>query len=348
MEFSRFDYALPGIWLPVAIFAAIIVGAFLTSRYLAAKKYHGRTVLFLWLLVLMLLLRGLVTYAQGFTYPISAALQTDTTQYITVGCVEQVGPAPCPPIYFDPIGSKFGAAKLVTVDGVQFYLPYCDIEIGQTVQLRWANEEHVVYAYQILPDGGESKTYSIEMPAPQQNPLARIGQTLALVSAGLLLLQVVLQYSLGKKMTPYFAERDRKTADRIIPNRFGLLYVCALLLPMAGILGGLALKGFTGALLILLAGTVLLGRLALIKQTTMVSLEENTLVVKHFGSVRRIGIESVAQTGFVASRLPGNRCLQVTLKNGTVLRFEQENFYGLESMHKKLRRLVAQNQAAGK
>lgn len=346
MEFSKSDYGFVGIFLPVATFLVIIMGAFFVSKYLASKKYHWRTIIFAWVIVLVLLLHGLSTYSYGFTYPISAALQTDAVQYITVGSVEQVQSAPCPPIYFNPISGKFSPAKFISVDGVRFYMPYCDIEIGQTVELRWATGEHVVYAYRILSDEEiyESCTYPIAPPNPshQHNSSTQVGLTLAIVSAILLALAVALQYPLGKAMSPYFAKKDRDVRDIIHPNRFGLLYVCTQLFLMCGILGGLALRGFGGVIIVFLIGAVFIGRLVLKKQTTTAFLEGDLLIVKDWETEYRIERDSVKTIEFVASRLPYNRCLMLTLENGMVFRFEQENFYGLESMYAKLSNLPKQ------
>lgn len=342
MEFSKSDYGFVGIFLPVVVFLVIIAGTFFISRYFSSKKYHWRTIIFIWVIVLALLLYGLFTYSYGFTFPVSAALQTDTVQYITVGSVEQVQSAPYPPIYFNPISKKFGPASFITVDGVCFYLPYCDIEIGQTVELRWATGEHVVYSYRILPDEEihESCTYPIAPPnfSHQHNSNTQLGLTLAIASTILLALAVALQYPLGKVMSPYFAKKDREIRDIIHPNRFGLLYVCTQLFLMCGILGGLALQGFGEAIIVLLIGAAFIGRLVLKKQTTTAFLAEDLLVVKDWENECRIERESIKTIKFVASRLPYNRCLILILENGMIFRFEQENFYGLESMHTKLSR----------
>lgn len=347
MEFSRFDYGFTGIILPVAIFFVIIVGAVFFSRYLAVKKYSWRAIIFMWVIVLALLLHGLLIYSQGFSYPISAVLQTDTMQYITVGGVEQVRSAPYPPIYFDPITNALSPAKLLTVSGMQFYLPYCDVEVGQTVELLWATKEHVVYAYHILPDGGSSGncTYPIASPnsSHQHNAYTYVGQILALSSVSLFVLIVLLQYPIGRKLAIYFAKKDREIANKIIPNRFGLLYVCCLIFPLLGTLSGMALKGFTGASIILLAGATMIAVQVFRKQTTTAFIEGDLLVIKEFKSMRRLEKDSIASARFVASRLPYNRCLMIKLKNGMFFRFEQENFYGLDSMHMMLCELLKEN-----
>ena len=137
-------------------------------------------------------------------------------------------------------------------------------------------------------------------------------------------------------MEPHFTRKDRNVRDIVRPNRFGLLYAGVLLILMCGILGGLTLHGFRSAIIVFLVGAVIIGRLVIKKQTTTVFLEGNLLVVKDCETVYRIEKDSVKTIGFVASRLPYNRCLILTMKNGMIFRFEQENFYGLESMYVKL------------
>lgn len=340
MNFPKSAYGFAGIFMPVAIFFVIIGATFFLSRYLISKKHHWLTIISVWVIVLVLLLHGLFTYSNGLTYPISGALQNDAVQYITVGRVEQVQPAPCPPIYFNPISKKFSPAKFITVDDVQFYLPYCDIEVGQAVELRWATEKYVVYSYRILSDieSHQSCTYPITSSTPSQQHISHeyVGLILAIVSTSLFVLLVVLQYPLGKEIAPYFAQRDREVNDKVRPNRFGLLYACVQFIPMCGILGGIALRGFWGAIIVLLVGTVFIGRLVLKKQTTTLSLEGDFLVVKDYETKYHIEKNLVKSIGFVASRLPHNRCLMITLENGMIFRLEQEYFYGLESMYARL------------
>lgn len=344
MEFSKCIYALVGVWLPLAAIFVVFACAFLINRYLVKKQYHLGTIMFLWIMVLVFLLYGLAIFSQGLKYPISAVVPQNVMQYITVGNVEQVESAPCPPAYFNPVSKQFGPAKFVTVDGIRFYLPYGDVQIGQAVELRWATEECVVYAYRVLPPEEQfvNSTYPVNPPV-QSNSNVQIGSTIATVSAVLFALAVALQHPLGKVMAPRFIQKDQKFRDRIVPNRFGLLYACVKLLPMCGIFGGLALRGFGGAIIVFLVGIFFIGRLVLKKQTTTVSLEERMLVVKDWKTVYRIDMDSVKTIEFVESRLPYNRCLMLTLKNGMIFRFEQENFWGLENMYAKLSHPFKQN-----
>lgn len=137
-------------------------------------------------------------------------------------------------------------------------------------------------------------------------------------------------------MAPYFVKKDREVTDMVRPNRFGLLYVCVPIVLVFGIVGGLVLRGFAGAMIIFLIGTVLIGRQVLKKQTTTVFLEGDLLIVKDWETSYQIERDSVETIRFLASRLPHNRCLTLTLKNGMVFRFEQENFYGLENIYAKM------------
>lgn len=285
----------------------------------------------------MFLMYGMSFCVQGLKYPISAVLHQNAMQYITVGNVEQVQSAPSLPIYFDPELKQFGPAKFVTVDGVPYYLPYGDIQIGQSVELRWATEEHVVYACRVLaPDEPiHNGTYPVSQPIqPYTN--VEIGSVIAIVFALLFGLAAVSQYPLGKIMAPRFAKKDKEFREGIVPNRFGLLHVGLQLLLTCGIVSGLALRGFRGAMFIFLLGLVFIGGMVLKKQTTTVSLDGDTLVIMDCNIVHRFERNSVKKVEFVASRLPYNRCLMLTLKNGTTFSFEQENFYGLESMYAEL------------
>lgn len=346
MEFSRSVFFLAGIFFPAVIYFGIIAGAFFLSRYLVRKKYRLRTVICLWVIVLILLLHGLFTCSQGLSYPISAALQTNAMQHITIGCVERVQLASYPPIYFDPISKRLSPAKFLTINGQQFYFPYCDVEIGQTVELRWATNERVVYAYNILQNGNGSNhsTYPIELPGSSQQyyAYADLGQILVVVFASLFIVGVVVQYPVGKMLSVRFMKKDQEVVNSIIPNRFGLIYMCIQFFLILGILGGLALKGFTGAGFILLVSAIPITGLIVKKQTTTVRIEEGLLVVKSFGATHRIQKESLVTASFVASSLPHNRCLMITLRNGMVFRFEQENYYGLENMYKKIQEALNQ------
>lgn len=337
MEFSKFDYALVGIWLPLATTFSVFTVAFLLSRYLAVKKYNWGVIMLLWGMVLIFLLRGLAISAQGLKYPIRAALQQNATQYITVGNVESVQHAPSPPVFFNPDSKQFVPAKFLTVDGMQFYLPIGDVQVGQTIELRWATDNFVVYAYRLLSpeEQFESGTYPIKLPVQTYSNI-NVGSIITTVSAILFALVIVLQYPLGKVMVPRFVQKDREFQDIIVPNRFGLLYVGIPLLLLCGILGGLAFSGFYATIVVLLIGTVFVGRAMVKKQSTTVTLDKQQLVIRAFRETMCIETDSIEAVEFVASRLPHNRCLVLRLKNGIALRFEQEHFYGLEYMYRKL------------
>lgn len=347
MEFSNTEYIFAGIFVPVAVFIAIMACASALTRYLAAKKYSIYAIIILWVIIVVFLLNGLFSLSQGFQYPVSAALQPDASQFITIGCVEQVEIAPSPPIYFDSLSKRFSAAKFLTIDGKQYYLPYCDVKVGQTVELRWSTDERVVFAYSILPNGNNSDNITYPMPSPNttqpRNAHEKLGQIIVVVCAGLFLAGVVLQYVTGKKLAAFFENKDQEIETAIITNRIGLLYSCVQYLLVLGILGGLVLKGFAGAGIILLIGAAVIASLIIKKYTTTAIMEEDLFVVKSLGSSHRIELGDITDVRFVASGLPHNRCLMITLKNKMVFRFEQEHYYGLGNMYKQLCSVLDQN-----
>ena len=177
--------------------------------------------------------------------------------------------------------------------------------------------------------------YPIKLPVQTYSNI-NVGSILTTVSAILFALVIVLQYPLGKVMVPRFVQKDREFQDIIVPNRFGLLYVGIPLLLLCGILGGLAFSGFYATIVVLLIGTVFVGRAMVKKQSTTVTLDKQQLVIRAFRETMCIETDSIEAVEFVTSRLPHNRCLVLRLKNGTALRFEQEHFYGLEYMYRKL------------
>lgn len=339
MKFSDIEYA-SSLLLPVLIFIGVIVCTGILARFLTVKKCSFGLIACVWIIVLVILLSGLFTYSERFEYPLSALLQKNTTQYITVGVIEKIESASSPPIYYDPNENTWNTAKIITVDEREFYLLRCDAEVNQVVELRWGTDKYVVYEYGTLHDDGnyESSTYPIKSDsvATPQNENADTGQKIAIVSACIFVLCVLMQYPFGKKISSYFVEKDKNVEGKIIPNRAGMFYVCFMYLPLCGIIIGLLLKGFGGALIVLLAGTVCIFVLMMKKQSTTVSLDCDSLMIKELGTVRRIPIDVIVAARFDASRIPYNRCLTIILKNGVKLRFEQENFYGLGDMHKRI------------
>lgn len=339
MNFSNLEYA-SSLLFPLLIFAGIIVFTGILARLLTAKKCNFSLIACLWIIVLVILLSGLFTYSERFEYPLSALLQKNSTQYITVGVIENIERASSPPIYYDPNENTWDTAKIITVDGRDFYLLRCDAGVNQVVELRWGTDKSVVYEYTTLPPEGnyESSTCPVKPTVPDvpQNENSDVGQKMAIVSACVFVLCVLMQYLFGKKISSYFVEEDKNVEGKIIPNRAGIIHVCLLYLPLCGIIIGLFLKGFRGALIVLLSGTICILVLLAKKQSTTVSLDGNSLVIRELGKVRIFPIESIADVYFDASRIPFNRCLTISLKNRVKLRFGQEDFYGLDDMYKKI------------
>lgn len=339
MKFSDYEYA-SSLLFPLLFFAGIIVFTGILARFLTTKKCHISLIACLWIIVLVILLSGLFTYSEGFEYPLSALLQKNSTQYITVGVIENIKCASSPPIYYDSNENTWDAAQIITVDGRDFYLLRCDAEVNQVVELRWGTDKSVVYEYTTLPLEGnyKSSTYPVKPTVSDalQNENADVGQKMAIVSACVFALCVLMQYLFGKKVSSYFVEADKNVKGRIIPNRAGIFLVCLMYLPLCGIIIGLLLKGFRGVLIVILSGTICILVLMAKKQSTTVSLDGNALVIKELGKVRHIPMEAIAAAYFDASRVPFNRCLTIRLKNGVKLRFEQENFYGLDDMYERI------------
>lgn len=344
MTFSSFDYALPGIVLPTLMFFGLLVSAFCVSRYFGRRKYSIGVAVSPFFIVAFLSILGIATFSQAFYYPLSALLQPNAVQFVTVGRIDAIEPAPHPPRYYNPINRSIASPQFLTIDNEQYYLPYCELEVGQTIELLWVTDAHVAYSYSIVSDCLDDKSYTYPVyPTElkhQESTYDDIGQTIASICSGMFLFFVLIQYPLGQKLSVYFTKRDREIVNRMIPNRFGLLYIFCLFCPLAGIAIGLSMRGFTGALFILVMVSFVIIRLAIKKQTTTVTIDNNSLIIKTIGSLRRIEKGDIVAVDYGKSHMPYNRCLIITLRNGLSLQYEQEHFLGLESMYKVIKLLI--------
>lgn len=342
MNLSYWDYVVPGVCIPALVVAATMFLAIIIIKQLASKHYSLKVVflpVFFWGFGFAVFLTSIGAW---FIPPLNLVLEPNAQPQKTIGTVEEIKSAPMLPIYYSSDSKSFRSAILLTVNGDDYYLPYCEIEVGTQVVLTWFTEQRVVSS---LCTDADAET-TTDLPVKPQTQLSGgtykkpkstlLGKHLARVSLVLFVGVVLLQYPLGHRVAPWLQKRDKVRKGGIVPNRIGILHLCILFLPFVGMLTGMAMNSFRGGFLILALGGIVFGWILIKKQTTSLTLADNKVLYRELRRELVFSVSDIQSVLWVQSNIPGNRRLRITLQNACVLDFEQENFWGLEDMYRSL------------
>jgi hypothetical protein len=331
--------------MPAAVIVVITKLLTIFTRRIAAHKrfrYAGIALFVIWI---FLIIAGLAKYSASMSYPMSVLLQPSAKTQTTVGQVTAIRQADVFPMYYCPNTRTLQKAKFITVNGNEYYIISCAPEIGQYVKINCITEEHVVISWEIstLNEDDENQQTNVSNSDGIANEiLVCLGRKLIKISIGLFIFVVSVQYVLGRRFNDYLIRRDRLYQAGACPNRWGLLLNIILFLPIIGILISWGLSGFSGAYIIAFLGAATLLQITAKKQTTYLTLEENELLVLESGSVRHYPYDSITLVRWGKSKLPFNRSLIVEFCNGFNLMLEQEHFWGLEYLYRKLNSYLKQ------
>lgn len=347
VTFSYWGYVIPGVIIPVLFVTLTLLLASFVSKRLATDR-HGPIAI-----ISPLLLWGsctivfLATIGVWFKAPLSLVLEPDTPLQKTVGRVTAVNDAPELPIYYSPDSKILHSAMYITVNGDDYYLPYCHVDVGSLIELIWTGDMRVVYNVDdTVSESSPIGTTLISEPDEQDNyERSRDSNGIFIARTFLILFiaVVVLQYLLGSKIACWLQEKDRTYRKGIIPSRIGLIHFAFTFLPFTGMIAGIAISGFPEAVVILALGTVVIVYILIKKQATSLTLSCGRIIYKELYRTLTFAISDLKEIAWVQSRIPGNRCLRITLQNSFVLTFEQENFWGLENMYCRLQRKLQTN-----
>lgn len=345
MLFSASDIVLSGVVAPLAIVLFISVLSISLSFSLGRRKKPLYAVLAPIIIWGTLLIMGLITFADGLTYPISVLIQPHAEKRETIGEVTAIRDAPIPLIYYSPNLNTFDSASIVTVNGNEYYIVQHQLQVGQYVNLVWSTDKRVVFSWSILPQyepetyGGESSNYQKEQVISPPNFVTNANPIL-LGSFLIIVVVTILQYPLGKAISSRLEKIDRRHSGSVVPNRFGLLIYATILCPITGVLIGLSLEGYSGVWLIGLLAFVSVFRIILVKQTTTVQIVNDSLYYRKLGSEHYYEICEIVSVQWGSSQIPHNRSLVITFSNHFSLALEQENYWGIENMYSELCSLV--------
>jgi len=329
-------YLLYGFALPSTIIGILFAMAFMLSRTFSKNGYSLPVrilPLFLWLI---LFLYSLTFLLSGFRYPLSALFQHDKTRFITIGIVENVTDVATLPLYYDNTSHEWSKGKFIMVNGYQYYLPFCDVEVGTKVKLEWGCDERVVYKFSPITTISEDELV-IQSPsnnkATKANSYSIIGRFISVISFTTFVTATLILYIKKNHVLDYLLKKDKEVMGKIIPSRIGLVLYSVYSLCFLGICAGCSISGFKGPLMIFLC-IICLTMISAVKTiNTDLIINENSVVLKAGKTTRTYCKEDILDVRFVSTRLPYNRCLMITFANGQKIGFDQLNFWGLGSTY---------------
>ena len=344
MIFSCENYAIFGVYIPLIVVTLSMLIAIFFTRYLVKKGCRAKTacvpILFWGICMIVLLVRIGVWFAP----PLNLVLEPNERQQRTTGSIEKIAVASPVPVYYSYDSNSFRPAIWITVNGDDYYLPYCNLDVGMQVELIWSTDMHIVSQLNTGICAEVDISISEQIPIPLEettDPVIKsAGIHLARISFAVAAVIGFSQYLWGNRVALWLQEKDRTHKGGIVPSRIGILHFCVAYMPFFGILAGLTLSGFRGALLILIIGGAVFIWILVTKQTTKLTLSGNKVIYQTL--CRKLIFETSDFQGikWIQSGIRGNRCLRLVLQNAAVFDFEQENFWGLDDVYQKLRQRI--------
>ena len=349
MCFEFYDYIFPGVIVPVILLFLFFIPVIFLSKLLAKKKSSTAATFVPFIIGLAIFYGFLATAAKGLQPPLTLLFQSNAPVQVTSGTITEIRKGEPLPVYFDPDTKTFHPAVWLTVNDEAYYLPYCQFEKGMQVKIVWATEAHIVYK---LEDTSNNRKTSLQTVAdtPLRHQDAR-DQKSGILCARICFFTsvgaVFLRYLLGKRIANLLQQRDKYYTNGIIPNRTGILHFSITFLPFLGMLVGLQLAGYHSAMMIAAIAVLALVGILLVKQTTTMVFLEGKLIYRNFLHTRSYDLSEIAEIKWRQSRIPGNRCLVIVLRNSRLLCFEQENFWGLQDAFMQIKKHLGSTNANG-
>lgn len=349
MDIASQEYVLQGAVIPaVLVLLLLVFSTFLSYKFLC-KKYNkiiGLLPLALWYVIVLYLIFGL---GNGFMYPFAAWIQSKDSVYATTGQVTSVYDAPAPPIYYDQFTKSFAPAKMVVVNGENYYALRTDVKVGDWVCIEWSTEMRIIYSIKKI-DASDINTNQPTVITPGTGELKQpdstevnTGHAFQLISLYVFVGMILLEYPIGSKLVNYYIKRDKLVTGRIIPNRLGIIYHIVRFSPFVLLSVGIAMSDNESiGIITMIAGFILLV-ITIVDQTTTLELKQDVLIYKHLHITQKICISDIAWVKWkISKRFPYNRRLIIRLrpKAGLYIILNQTDFWGLENMYEQLLKTI--------
>lgn len=146
---------------------------------------------------------------------------------------------------------------------------------------------------------------------------------------------VILQYPIGKSVAFFLEKKDKSVYGAILPHKFGTMYRCCFLMPLLGMVVGLTIHGDSAMWFAVIISLIMFAVLMFLKNTTVLTIDNGYIIIKELKHIQKIPLHDIDSVGFGISRIPYNRSLVITLRNGVRLTYEQENYYGLSWFYQR-------------
>lgn len=349
MDIARQEYVLQGAVIPVVlVILLLIISTFLSYKLLCKKhnKIIGLLPFALWYIIVLYLIFGL---GNGFKYPFAAWIHSEDSVYATTGQVTSVYDAPTPPIYFDQYTKSFAPAKMVVVNGEDYYALRTDVKVGDWVCIEWSTEMRIIYSIKKI-DASDINTNQPTVIIPGTGELKQpdstkvnIGHLFQIISLYVFIGMILLEYPIGSKLAQYYIKRDQLVTGRIIPNRLGIIYRIVNFSPFVLLSVGLVMSEEESiGIITIIAGFIFLV-ITIVDQTTTLELKQDVLIYKHLHIAQKICISDIAWVKWkISKRFSCNRRLIIRLrpKAGLYIILNQTDFWGLENMYEQLLKTI--------
>lgn len=336
MKFSIYTYFFTGIAVPLLFFFAFIALMVAAIKFINKKRTTLIGMFAPLMCAIAICLAAIFCLSDGYQYPLSAVFMYNGDRYITAGYIESITDAPAPPTYYNSGSKKWETGKFLTVSGEKYYMPFGNVEVGNGIEL-YCNEGRVVYKYclkdSLTEDEIGTRPVLTEDVTTSKQQSEKVWQKVAVISFLTLIIQVFLLYDKGSALLAYLIKKDKKTTQKIIPNKTGICIFGVMLIPLLGVTVGMVASGFKGVVLIVVPFLCVSAALAIKDLNTSLFINESSITIKVFNSIKTVSREEIVSVKLGPSRFPNNRGLVITLKNGKKLFFDQLGFWGLDNAY---------------
>lgn len=340
-----YSYILFGVLIPFIIIVLSFSIALVITNHLSKKKSSTPIIILPLICWLLIFLISVFLWSDAFKYPICALVQHNSNRYITAGYVENIEELPAPPVYYDNVSNTLTEGKLITVNGTNYFIPFCNFDVGDAVELTWGTDEKVVYKYSVKAMLSESEIGTrliSNNKAVKKNLVNKnVYQSISWFSFIIFDIIVLIRYFFDKKISNFLIEKDKKITNMIVPNVMGVCIFSLTFVPFLVVLICQIILGFYGVLLILIFIISVWAILIIKKLNIKLIINNDYIIIKEFKKNKVIKKDEVAIVSFVQSRfLRNNRCLVILLNNGEKFEFEQQDFWGLTSIYDILNKSI--------
>ena len=143
-------------------------------------------------------------------------------------------------------------------------------------------------------------------------------------------------YSASNTILRYLVKKDSKVTKKIIPNKIGLIFYAMVCVLTLGVPIGMALTGFKEPLVLGVCFSFFWILFKIKKMRVKLIVNDESIIIKEGNKTKHFSKKDVSRVYFTLSRLPYNKILVITFRNGYEVEFAQLDYWGLNDIHDRL------------